>query len=63
MNKQLTFLLSLTFLFLFSGSVYGQEEVKKEYWDNGKLKSETHKNVEFVPPSVRGKTGRPKKQE
>jgi 4-hydroxybenzoate polyprenyltransferase len=23
MNKQLTFLLSLTFLFLFSGSVYG----------------------------------------
>ena len=42
MNKQLTFLLSLTFLFLFSGSVYGQEEVKKEYWDNGKLKSETH---------------------
>ena len=40
MNKPLTFLLSLTFLFLFSGSVYGQEEVKKEYWDNGKLKSE-----------------------
>jgi len=48
---------------LFSGSVYGQEEVKKEYWDNGKLKSETDKNVEFVPPSVRVKTGRPKKQE
>ena len=42
MNKQLTFLLSLTFLFLFSGSVYGQEDVKKEYWDNGKLKIETH---------------------
>ena len=42
MNKPLTFLLSLTFLFLFSGSVYGEEEVKKEYWDNGKLKRETH---------------------
>ena len=25
-TKQLTFLLSLTFLFLFSGSVFGQEE-------------------------------------
>ena len=42
MKSKLTFLLALTFLFLFSGSVYGQEEVKKEYWDNGKLKSETH---------------------
>ena len=42
MKTKLTFLLSLTFLFLFSGSVYGQEEVKKEYWDNGKLKKETH---------------------
>jgi len=41
-TKPLTFLLSLTFLFLFSGSVFGQEEVKKEYWDNGKLKSEIH---------------------
>ena len=41
-TKPLTFLLALTFLFLFSGSVYGQEEVKKEYWDNGKLKSESH---------------------
>jgi len=27
---------------LFGGSVYGQEEVKKEYWDNGKLMIETH---------------------
>jgi hypothetical protein len=63
MKPKLTFLLSLIFLFLFGGSVYGQEEVKKEYWDNGKLKSETHKNVEFVRPSVRVKTGRPKKQE
>ena len=43
-NKQFTFLLSLTFLFLFSGSVYGQEEVKKEYWGNGKLKSKTTHN-------------------
>ena len=41
-TKPLTFLLSLTFLFLFSGSVYGQEEVKKEYWDNGKLKAQMH---------------------
>ena len=43
MKPKLTFLLSLTFLFLFSGSLNGQEtEVKREYWDNGKLKSETH---------------------
>jgi antitoxin component YwqK of YwqJK toxin-antitoxin module len=42
MNKPLTFLLSLIFLFLFSGSVYGQEEVKKEYWENGKLRKEVH---------------------
>jgi len=43
MIKQLTFLLSLTFIFLFSGSVYGDElEVKKEFYDSGKLKSETH---------------------
>jgi len=43
MNKQLTLLLSLTFLFLFGGSVYGEElEVKKTYWDKGKLKIETH---------------------
>ncbi|MDP6426377.1 MAG: hypothetical protein QF443_05275 [Dehalococcoidia bacterium] len=42
-TKPLTFLLALTFLFLFSGSVFGQEtEVKKEYWDNGKLRSEEH---------------------
>ena len=41
--KPLTFLLSITFLFLFSGSVFGgEQEVKKEYWDNGKVKSETH---------------------
>ena len=41
--KPLTFLLALTFLFLFSGSVFGEEpEVKREYWDNGKLKSEIH---------------------
>ena len=43
MKPKLTFLLSLTFLFLFGGSVYGEElEVKKTYWDNGKLKIETH---------------------
>ena len=43
MKPKLTFLLSLTFLFLFGGSVYGEElEVKKSNWDNGKLKIETH---------------------
>jgi hypothetical protein len=41
-TKPLTFLLSLTFLFLSSGSVIGEKEVKREYWDNGKLKRETH---------------------
>ena len=41
-TKPLTFSLSLTFLLLFSGSVYGDKEVKKQYWDNGKLKSESH---------------------
>ena len=41
-TKPLTFILSLTFLFLFNGSVYGDKEVKKQYWDNGKLKSESH---------------------
>ena len=44
-NKtKLTFLIVLTFLFFISGSVYGQEEVKKEYWGNGKLKSKTRHN-------------------
>jgi len=42
-TKPLTFLLALTFLFLFCGSVYGQEtEEQKEFWDNGKWKSEAH---------------------
>ena len=41
-TKPLIFLLSLTFVFLFSGSVYGQEVIKKTYWDNGKLKRETY---------------------
>jgi antitoxin component YwqK of YwqJK toxin-antitoxin module len=41
-TKPLTFLLALTFLFLFSGSVFGQEEVKKEFYDSGELLSETH---------------------
>jgi len=47
-NKtKFTFLLALIFLFLFSGSVYGQETVRKKYHDNGKLKRETHfKNEE-----------------
>ena len=29
-TKPLTFLLALTFLFLFIGSVFGQEDVKKK---------------------------------
>ena len=37
-ETKLTFLLVLTFLFLFSGSVYGEEPVDKQYWENGKLK-------------------------
>jgi antitoxin component YwqK of YwqJK toxin-antitoxin module len=42
-TKPLTFILALTFLFLFSGSVYGEEpEVKREHYDSGKLKSELH---------------------
>ena len=41
-TKPPTFLLSLIFLFVFSGSVFGQEEVKNEYGENKKLKSEIH---------------------
>jgi antitoxin component YwqK of YwqJK toxin-antitoxin module len=41
MNKQLTFLLSLTFLFLVGCSGNDEEpEVKKKFYDNGKLLSE-----------------------
>ena len=40
-NGRFLLLLALTFLFLFSGSVYGQEEVKKRYWDSGRLMTET----------------------
>ena len=39
MNKKLTFLLALTFLF-FVGC--GGEEVKKEYYETGELYKETH---------------------
>jgi antitoxin component YwqK of YwqJK toxin-antitoxin module len=42
MKTKLTFLLALTFLFLLSGSVYGEEPVDKQYWGNGKLKWETY---------------------
>ena len=43
MNKSLTFILSLTFLFLVGCSGNGEEpEVKKEFYDNGKLLSEFH---------------------
>ena len=41
MKTKLTFLLSLTFLFLFSGSVYGDEPIKT-YWKNGNLMNVTH---------------------
>ena len=47
-TKQLTFLLALTFLFLFSGSVFGQEEVNggdetvRSYSKSGKLVTEIH---------------------
>jgi hypothetical protein len=41
MKKPLTFLLSLAFLFTFSGFVYSEEpEVRRGCWDNGELKSE-----------------------
>jgi hypothetical protein len=35
-----TFLLTLTFLLLYSGSVFGKEEVNNEFYDNGKLERE-----------------------
>lgn len=40
LKTPLTLLLTLTFLFLFSGPVYGEEEpeISNKYWDNGKLK-------------------------
>ena len=40
MKPPLTFLLSLTFLFLFSCSP--EPEVKREYWNNGNLRKETY---------------------
>jgi len=43
MNKSLTSILSITFLFSVGCSDNGEElEVKKTNWDNGKLKIETH---------------------
>ena len=44
-TKYLTFLLSLSFLFLFYSSsfVFSEEpEVKKELWENGKKRLEEH---------------------
>ena len=41
MNKKLRFILVLSFILCFSGSSYCEEpEVKKEFWDNGKLKKQ-----------------------
>jgi hypothetical protein len=52
MNKKLTFLLAFflshTFLYLCGGSVYVEEPVDKEYWDNGKLKWKTYYEVFLV---------------
>ena len=43
MSKSLTFILSITFLFLVGCSGNEEElEVKKEFYDNGKLLSEVH---------------------
>ena len=43
MNKSLTFILSITFLFLVDCSTNGEEpEVKKEFYNNGNLLSEVH---------------------
>jgi len=43
MNKSLTFILSITFLFLVGCSGNGEEpEVKKEFYDNGKLLNKFH---------------------
>ena len=40
MKKSLTFILTLTFLFLFSGIVFGEELiVTKKYSDNGKIQT------------------------
>lgn len=51
-TKLLTFSLSLAFLFSFSGFVYSEEpEVRRGYWDNGKLKSE----VSFKNGKLEGK--------
>ena len=53
-TKPITFLVSITFLFLFSGSVSGEDlEVKRKYWDNGKLKREAHfKNNQLEGPGT-----------
>tara|TARA_B100000676_G_scaffold189672_1_gene186499 strand:- start:692 stop:982 length:291 start_codon:yes stop_codon:yes gene_type:complete len=54
MNKPLTFLLALTFLFLFSVFALGQKTVKKKYYDNRNLKRETHfKNRKRDGPEIR----------
>ena len=42
-TKTFTSLLLCTFLFLLCDSINAEEqEVSREYWDNGKLKKETH---------------------
>jgi hypothetical protein len=53
MKTKLTFLLALTFLLLFSGSVYGEElEVKKTYWDNRKFQLQEWETRETGNPLV-----------
>jgi len=47
-TKPITFILSLTFLFLFGGFVYGEEpEVKREYYDSGKLRIEIYYKIKI----------------
>ena len=42
-TKYLSFVLTFTFLFLLPDSVFSQKkEVRKEFWGEGKLKSEKH---------------------
>ena len=40
-NNKLIFLFSLSFLYLFNESAYGEEPIKSS-WENGNLMNETH---------------------
>ena len=48
-TKYLSFILTLIFLFLLPSSVFSQKkEVRKEFWGEGKLKSEKHYKDEKI---------------